>query len=63
MDDRPICWACGQLMEWTGEYREIELEGGFMGIVDEPIYECVNPECWDDDDYDDRYDPMWAQRI
>lgn len=54
MDDRRICWACGELMEWTGEYREIELEGGFMGTVYDPIYECTNPECNDwDDEFDD----------
>ena len=53
IDTTPICWNCGEKMEWTSEYREIELEGGFMGTVYDPIYEC--PYC-DDSDYDEDTD-------
>ena len=48
----PLCWACGWPMEWTGEYREIELDGGFAGVVDDPIYRCDNPDCYEDEEMD-----------
>ena len=57
----PICWACGQPMEWTGDYEEIELEGGEIVVV-EPVYKCTNSDCDDDDDWNDAYDPMWELR-
>lgn len=47
----PICWVCGCPLEWTGEYRTLELEGGQF-VVDEPIYICSNPDCDDLDEYD-----------
>jgi len=46
-DDRPICFACGEPMEWTGEYKQVEMEGGML-IFEDPTYQCVNPDCWDE---------------
>lgn len=51
-DMTPICFSCGEPMEWTSEFREIELEGGFIGTIYEPIYECSNPDCIENDDSD-----------
>lgn len=47
IDNCPICWACGEEMTWTGEYREVVLDG--VITVEEPIYACYNPDCNDDD--------------
>lgn len=47
----PLCWACGEQMEWSGDFRELEFDGG-QYIIEEPIYFCVNPEChgYEEDD-------------
>lgn len=50
IDTTPLCWICGDVMEWTGQFREIPLDGGFAGIVEDPIYACYNPECPGDDE-------------
>ncbi len=48
----PVCNLCGWLMEWHGEMREVELEGGMI-TIEEPVYRCYNPQCTDEEDGDD----------
>lgn len=51
IDMTPICWACGEPMEWTSEYRELVFDAGCF-VVQQPIYECCNPDCYEDDEDD-----------
>lgn len=38
-DKTPLCPWCNQPMESTGQYREIDLDGGEFTVMDE-VYEC-----------------------
>lgn len=49
IDTTPICWLCGQQMEWTGEIREVDFDGDFIRM-DEYVYQCCNPDCYEEDE-------------
>ena len=48
IDRTPLCPWCNQPMESTGEFREIDLDAGFVTLLEE-VYECR-----DCDDYDEQ---------
>ena len=44
-DMTPLCWWCGEAMEYDDDMaKEVEMEGGVF-VVYEPNWRCVNPVC------------------
>ena len=54
VDKTPICPWCNQQMESTGQYREIELDGGEFTVIEE-VYECRDCEYDDQVERDEYY--------